>query len=471
MSEAIRTSGSIRRRLTLQLVGSAAFLASLLFFIVLVFTRDVSQQTHDSILQASATSIMDSVSVRSGDVTVDIPYAALSMLGNVSNDRVFYRVAQDQLVLTGYDDLPRPDPLPRQGAPRFQTLSYKGDSIRMVTLARRVSLGGQASDLIISVAQTREGQSAQLAQLTRRALQLGVGFFVIAAVLAIWAAQSSVRPLAELAGAVSRRGPKDLRPVRRPVPSEMIPLVSSLNRFIDRLRISLSRSEDFIAEAAHRVRTPLATVRTQAEITLRRVERDENRASLREMIRAIDESSRAAGQLLDHAMVTFRTDSLLREEVDLGALCRELLNRLRPIAELKDIALHCDLPQTPALSGDPILIQNAVRNLLDNAIKYAPGESDVQVILRREGQALRLSIIDEAGGFPDGDTDALTARFARGTNAEGTIGSGLGLTIAREVVEAHGGRLSIAPSDATTGPPAAAPRREGSCVSLYFPLS
>ncbi|MFS4582449.1 sensor histidine kinase N-terminal domain-containing protein [Phaeobacter sp. C3_T13_0] len=471
MSQTLPTSGSIRRRLTLQLVGSAAFLASLLFFIVLVFTRDVSQQTHDSILRASATSIMDSVSVRSGDVTVDIPYSALSMLGNVSNDRVFYRVAQDQVLLTGYADLPRPDPLPRQGTPQFETLPYKGDSIRMVTLARRVSLGEQASDLIISVAQTREGQSEQLAQLTRNALQLGFGFFVIAALLAIWTAQSSVRPLAELTDAVSLRGPKDLRPVRRPVPSEMIPLVQSLNRFIDRLRISLSRSEDFIAEAAHRVRTPLATVRTQAEITLRRVDRAENRASLREMIRAIDESSRAAGQLLDHAMVTFRTDSLLREEVDLGALSRDLLKRLRPIAELKDIALHSDLPQTPSLLGDPILIQNAVRNLLDNAIKYAPSESDIQVSLRKEGTELRLSIIDEAGGFPSGDTGALTARFARGSNAAGTIGSGLGLTIAREVVEAHGGQLTIATSKAVDGPPAASPRREGSCVSLCFPLS
>ncbi|ATF19156.1 sensor histidine kinase [Phaeobacter gallaeciensis] len=471
MSRALPTSGSIRRRLTLQLVGSAAFLASLLFFIVLVFTRDVSQRTHDSILQASATSIMDSVSVRSGDVTVDIPYSALSMLGNVSDDRVFYRVAQNDRMLTGYGDLPLPDLLPQRGQPRFDTAPYKGDSIRMVTLARRVSLNGQVSDVVISVAQTGEGQAAQLAELTRTALQLGLGFFMIAAFLAIWAAQSSIRPLAELAEAVSRRGPKDLRPVHRPVPSEMIPLVTSLNRFIERLRVSLSRSEDFIAEAAHRVRTPLATVRTQAEITLRRVERDENRASLREMIRAIDESSRAAGQLLDHAMVTFRTDSLLREEVDLGALSRDLLNRLRPIAELKDIALHSDLPQTPPLSGDPILIQNAVRNLLDNAIKYAPSESDIQVILRREGAELRLSIIDEAGGFPSGDTDALTARFARGSNAEGTIGSGLGLTIAREVAEAHGGRLTIASSQATNGPPAASPRREGSCVSLCFPVS
>ncbi|TLP68078.1 sensor histidine kinase [Parasedimentitalea maritima] len=460
MNEPLQTSGSLRRRLMLQLVGSAAFLATLLFFVVLGFARDVAQQTHDSILLASATSIMDSVSVQADEITVDIPYAALSMLGNVSNDRVFYRVSTRDDVLTGYENLPTTSQSVRSGHSAFDTLTYKGDSIRMVTSLRRLSLNSAPADIIISVAQTREGQAAQLAQLSRSAMQLGLGFFLVATILAIWAAQSSIRPLKQLTEAVSRRGPKDLRPVQRPVPSEMIPLVSSLNRFIGRLRVSLTRSEDFIAEAAHRVRTPLATVRTQAEITLRRVDRAENRASLREMIRAIDESSRAAGQLLDHAMVTFRIDSLERKAIDLTELGRELVDRLQPIAELKDIDLHFFGSGNPKITGDAILIQNAVRNILDNAIKYSPNESAIQVSTRQNGNTARIQVEDEAGGFVGMDTDALTQRFTRGENAAGTIGSGLGLTIAREVVEAHGGVLIIETSKTGTG----------ACVSLCFPL-
>jgi len=241
----------------------------------------------------------------------------------------------------------------------------------------------------------------------------------------------------------------------------MAPLVLSLNQFIARLRVSLSRSEDFIAEAAHRVRTPLATVRAQAEITLLRVDKPENRASLREMIRAIDESSRAAGQLLDHAMVTFRTDSLEREAIDLGDLTRELVDRLHPIAELKDIALTFDGSPLPEITGDQILVQNAVRNILDNAIKYSPYESAIQVSTRQVSNTVLIQVEDEAGGFADMDTDALTHRFIRGKNAAGTIGSGLGLTIAREVVEAHGGALIIETSKSGAG----------ACVSLSFPLA
>ena len=461
MSDALPTSGSLRRRLTLQLVGSAAILATLLFFVVLAFARDVAQQTHDSILLASATSIMDSVSVQADEVTVDIPYAALSMLGNVSDDRVFYRVAMRGQILTGYDDLPNTSQSTRSGQSAFDTLSYKGNSIRMVTLSRRLSLNGAPADILTTVAQTREGQATQLAQLSRSALQLGLGFFLVATILAIWAAQSSIRPLNQLTAAVSRRGPKDLRPVKRPVPSEMIPLVLSLNQFIARLRVSLTRSEDFIAEAAHRVRTPLATVRTQAEITLRRVDKPENRASLREMIRAIDESSRAAGQLLDHAMVTFRIDSLERKAIDLTELANDLVDRLQPIAELKDIDLSFTGYACPPITGDAILVQNAVRNILDNAIKYSPNDTTIQVSTRQTLSTVLIHVEDEAGGFADMDTDALTHRFTRGENAVGTVGSGLGLTIAREVVEAHGGTLIIETSKSGTG----------ACVSLCFPLA
>lgn len=457
----VRTSGSLSRRLTLRLVLSAAFLTLILFFVVLVFVRDISQRTQDSILLASATSIMDSLRVEAGQITLDIPYAALSMLGNVSNDRVFYKVRQDGKVLTGYEDLPTPAQSPTPGAPAYATEEYRGASLRRVTLARRLSLDSGPADIEITVAQTREGQTAELARLTSWALMMGGGFFLVSALIGIWAAQSSVQPLHALTGVVSRRGPKDLRPVRHAVPSEMAPLVHSLNRFIERLRVSLARSEDFIAEAAHRVRTPLATVRAQAEITLRRVEKAENRASLREMIRAIDESSRAAGQLLDHAMVTFRTDSLERKPVDLDSLARDLVERLRPVADLKDIDLQYSCTGVAPLMGDAILVQNAVRNILDNAIKYAPSETNVLIDVRQGPLDVIISVTDQAGGFPPGqDTAALTQRFVRGSNAAGTIGSGLGLTIAREVAEAHGGRLIIEPSGSGAG----------ACVSLSFPL-
>ena len=220
-------------------------------------------------------------------------------------------------------------------------------------------------------------------------------------------------------------------------------LVGALNGFMSRLKTSLTRSEDLIAEAAHRVRTPLTTVRTQAEITLRRVDKPENRQAVREMIRAIDESSRAAGQLLDHAMVSFRSDHLEMEDVDLGRLTCDTVDRVRPMADLRDIDLEVTVvDRAMPVKGDPILMQSALMNLLDNAIKYSPPDSCVHVTTTLTASEAIIVVRDEGRGFPKADMGRLTRRFVRGSNTDAVVGSGLGLTIAHEVARAHGGRLS-----------------------------
>lgn len=461
MNAVANISGSIRRRLTLQLLGIAAMLAALLFVMVITYAKQVAEESQDNILSASATSILDSAAIQSGEVIVDIPYSALSMLGNVSDDRVFYRVVTDGKYLTGYESLPTVKRREGLGSHQFITTHYLGESIRMVSATRRLSNASGPVEVTVSVAQTLKRQQETLERISTNASYLGFGFFVAAAILGVVSAQYAVRPIHTLANSVSRRGPQDLRAVRAPVPGEMAPLVVALNRFMARLKKSLSRSEEFIAEAAHRIRTPLAVLRTQAEIALRRVERPENRTALKEMIRAIDESSRAAGQLLDHAMVSFRTDHLEVKEINLNELAEETLERLRPLAEMQDktFNLYGDVP--PTISGDAILIQNALNNILDNAIKYAPQGEDVKIVVKHEGNWVVLTVYDQGPGFAPEDIENLTHRFSRGKNAEDTVGSGLGLTIAEEVAQAHGGHLKLSNRVNV----------RGACVSFYFPQS
>jgi len=452
-SSPARSAGSIRRRLTLQLLGSAAILAVVLFAIVFNFARQIGAESQDRILAASAAAILESSQVVAGEVLVDIPYSAFTMLENSSDDRVFYRITQDGVWLTGYEDLP-------EAGEGFETVVFRDETLRIATQSRRLSAPGAATEIAVTVGQTRDAQAQVLARISRMALILGLSFFAASALLAVLAGQATAASLHRLAGSVSRRGPDDLRPVIAEVPSEMRPLVTSLNSLISRLSGALNRTEEFIAEAAHRVRTPLATVRAHAENTLRRVDKEENRTSLREMIRAIDESSRAAGQLLDHAMVSLRADQLELSPVNLAALVRELVERLSPVADLKDMVFQTDLTETAPLNGDPILLQNAVRNILDNAIKYAPSDTPVFVELVQKNGAIVLTVTDNGIGFPSTGAETLTGRFARGENASAVVGSGLGLTIAEEVARAHGGQLDI--SNNTRGP--------GACVRLSFPL-
>jgi len=446
-------SGSLRTRLVLTLIGGAAILALVLFFAVRNYATRVAQQGQDSILGASVASILDAAALREGTLEVDIPYAAFSMLSTPSDDRVYYAIFQDGALLSGYEDLPLIQG-PADGRWTFQTGEVRGEPIRQVNASRTLVGLGKQTEIEIALGQTQDALAETLDQISRNAALLGLGFFALAAGLSFWVTSSTIGQLNRLTTSVTRRGPQDLSPFKKPVPREMAPLVASLNSLMGRLDQSLSQSEDFIAEAAHRVRTPLATVRSYADATLHRVEKEENREALRSMVRAIDESSRAAGQLLDHAMITFRADHLEREDIDLVALVRDLVQRLTPIAEMKDLSLA--LIGVPKLhySGDPILIQNAVRNMVDNALKYAPAESTVIIEIATTPCA-RIVVTDQGPGFPADEITTLTRRFERGRNAAGTIGSGLGLTIAQDVAEAHGG--SVALSNQPEG---------GACVTL-----
>ena len=422
--------------MVLTLIGGAAVLALLLFFAVRNYAVQVAQQGQDNILDASATSMLDAATIRDGVIELDLPYAAFSMLSTSADDRVFYAILQDGEFLSGYEELTF------SASQTFQSDQIRGSTIRKINASRTLIGANRRAELQIVLAQTQDALSETLDQISRNAALFGIGFFALAVALSFWVSSATIGQLGKLTTSVTRRGPKDLSPFTKPVPREMGPLVGSLNSLMGRLDQSLSQSEDFIAEAAHRVRTPLATVRSYAEATLQRVEKEENREAMRSMVKAIDESSRAAGQLLDHAMITFRADHLVREKIDLVELVHDLVQRMTPIAEMKDLSLSLQGDARVPFSGDPVLIQNAVRNLMDNAMKYGPAESSIEITVAASPE-LQISVCDHGPGFPMDEIETLTRRFQRGANAADTIGSGLGLTIAQDVATAHGGKIEL----------------------------
>lgn len=452
--------GSIKRRLVLLLAGVAALLSVLSWGMVASFARQAAERTQDNVLAASATSIAETLRSEGGRIQLDLPYAAFSMLGAVSDDRVFYRITADGQTLTGYDDLVSLTAPAVGGEVFFDTTNYRGYSVRVASIRRTILSGETAVPVTVMVAQTRQGIGVIAQDLSQTAAILSLAFFVLAIALSAIAAGASLRPLRDIAQAVARRGPSDLRPLRRNAPEELAPLLSALNSLMGRLDLSFRRSEDFITEAAHRVRTPLATVRAHAEIALRSAENREERDALRRMIRAVDESSRSAGQLLDHATVAFRADDLERVRLDLGQLAARVAGALDATAEMKDIRLSLNT-QAVDVQGDPVLLENALRNVVDNAIKYSPPDTDITISVHSTSADGQIEIVDEGPGFGKDDPHSLLGRFQRGSNASGVVGSGLGLTIADEVLRAHNGRIELTPN--TGG--------RGACVLLSLPLA
>jgi two-component system sensor histidine kinase TctE len=455
---------SLRARLVLQLLALAAGLAVLLFVTVRTVAGDAAEETLDGVLGAATLAIADEL--RGGDegVTVDLPHEAFSILGSISEDRIFYRVAVADATITGYADLAAPAAwagAAGPSSPEFFTAPFRDTEVRVAAMQRVVLAQGRPVTVTVLVAQTRSGQAAIASRVANRAAGIGLGVFALAAALSILTAGSVLRPINRLAEAVSRRGPQDLRSVDHPSPAELRPLVLALNGFIARLRAALMRTETFITEAAHHIRTPLATVRARAEIALRRAETDEARETLRAVIRAVEESARSASQLLDHATVVYRSDRLAREPVDLAPLLERLAQSVAPTAELKDVTLQvAGTGAAVRVTGDALLIEAALRNLLDNAVKYSPPETEVSLDLAAAEGAACVTVADRGRGLSGSKQADLTRRFARGANVGDVVGSGLGLTIVEEVAAAHGGWFDLTEREGG-----------GTCAQFYLPLA
>jgi len=212
-----------------------------------------------------------------------------------------------------------------------------------------------------------------------------------------------------------------------------------------------------MAEAAHHVRTPLATVRTQAEIALRQAETDTSRKTLRNVIRAVDESSRSASQLLDHAMISYRSDQMSTEKFNYAVLVNEVIRTLSATAELKDLVVEANLETDIDIIGDRVLIEIALHNLLDNAIKYSSFDSTITIDLKTDERGTAFVIRDEGRGLDGNQQSSLIQRFQRGENARDIVGSGLGLTMVDAIAIAHKGTFVLEQNSGT-----------GTCATLLL---
>lgn len=451
---------SLRRRLVLQLMVLAAILAVGLYLAVRLGAERASEATLDAVLGAAALGMAEEMRSVEGGVEIDVPPGTFSMLAAMGEERIFYRVVVGGMTVTGYDDLPLPDQLPTALAPVFFSVPFREAQVRVAAVLRSIRVDGRAQQAIVLLGQTREGQKTIAADLGNRAAALGLAVFLAAVPLSLFVARGLIRPVDRLAEAVGRRGPRDLRPVRHPAPKELQPFVTALNSFIGRLRGTLSQTETFIAEAAHHIRTPLAVMRNEAELALRNSGEEATRARLRGLIRSADDAARSAGQLLDHATVLYRADQADWARIDLSDMVRAVAGRLEAAADIKDISLALDLdPHLPA-EGDAVLVEAALRNILDNAIKYSPGETVVEVVARADGGLARIEVRDRGRGLAEMSPERLKRRFRRGANVSDVAGSGLGLTIVEEAATAMGGVFSLTPREGG-----------GTCASLSLPLA
>ncbi|MDC3311771.1 sensor histidine kinase [Alphaproteobacteria bacterium] len=445
MNKKFNINLSIKNRLLIQLGFIAFVISACLFMITRLVLSQAVTATQDSLLTASIQSLMDKIYVVENTISVDLPYDTFSLLGSVGEDIIFYRIDENGVFLTGYDDFPMPKKFGNIQEPAFTNMEYLGETLRIVAIENIVFAMDKQHKLRIIIAQSQNFQKSVANKISANLFLITLFFFLTAILFAFLTANLTIRPIARFAQDVKMRGPQNLRKVSEDVPTELKPLAQSLNEFISRFRSTLRQTETFIAEAAHHIRTPLSVVRSESELALRKSKTPGNRARLRTIIKAVDQTNRSASQLLDHAMVLYRAERPEAEAFSIQQAVAEIINQFRPAADLKDldIIFSSDVKSIETVYLDRTLFDTSVRNLLDNALKYSLAESVVTIDFTKTETDFKLIIKNHYSSAIFLDQKQLFKKFRRGEQTKEIVGSGLGLSIVMEAVNIIGASIDV----------------------------
>lgn len=411
----------------------------------------------------------------------ELEHAATRLVRPDDDDSLFFQVlGRRGELIAGDADLPVPIDSPASLEIRFRDDVIRDEPVRVAYLRLPIPDGSEDEQMpLVQLAETLEKRSRLATEIIKGVI---LPQFVIlpVAVLLVWLALArGIRPLAELQQRIRRRESTDLSPIEeRHVPEEVAPLVGAINDLLTRLDQSIATQRHFLADAAHQLKTPLAGLRTQAELAEREIDSGHGdpqtmKHTLRQIALSSQRAAHMVNQLLAMARAEDKESALRRQAVDLAALTRETVRDFVPKALDKRIDLGYEGPDEDdtrhaVLQGQPVLVRELVRNLVDNALQYTPAGGTVTARVTPDpfGQVVVLQVEDTGPGIAPAERELVFQPFYRalGTNVDG---SGLGLAIVAEIAAAHDAEITVADAHPRTGPTAHAP---GALFTVRFHL-
>ncbi len=275
----------------------------------------------------------------------------------------------------------------------------------------------------------------------------GVVILPVLALLIWLSVGRGLAPLTRIATGLSGRSATELHPIDdKAAPSEIRPFLRSLNSLFGRVAEARERERSFTAYAAHELKTPLAGLKTQAQVALRTDDPKVQRDALSRISTSVDRTSRMVRQLIDLAAVDSAVTAPEDETVDLHSLSSEIASELEPLLTASEahVALACGEQDRVAatVKADRTLVRLALRNVLENAIQHSPRGGEVSCrIVGSEGDVV-VEITDQGSGISASEETRVTERFFSGSHATGH-GSGLGLSIVQMALDRLGGSLAF----------------------------
>jgi signal transduction histidine kinase len=303
--------------------------------------------------------------------------------------------------------------------------------------------GLQTADGVIQIAQPVQVREALARAAAERVVIPLILLLPIMVVAVAWIVRRGLEPLRFVAAEVQRRDARTLAPLGTDnLPREIEPLVSELNRLLERLQRAFAAQRAFISDAAHELRSPLTALRLQLQLLDRAPDETERLEARARLGAAVERAIHLVEQLLALARSEPQDAAVDLEKVDLAAAAAEAIRDTHDLALARKIDLGLEAAPGLYILGNREAVRTLVRNLVDNAVRYAPLGGTVQVRCRSAAQQALLEVSDTGPGIPAAERDRVFDRFYRRAAAQ-EGGTGLGLAIVKAIAERHGARIEL----------------------------
>jgi two-component system sensor histidine kinase QseC len=311
---------------------------------------------------------------------------------------------------------------------------------------------GSKRDIQVYVGEQLDSRDGVLRAVLRGMLLPSMLALPLLAALMWWAVRKAMAPLDALGHSLRSRAPDSTVPLPRDsLPTEMRPMVDELNALLRRIEGMVAFERRFTADAAHELRTPIAAIRTQAQVAMGAVDdADERRHALQNTLAGCDRAARLVDQLLTLARLDAPASAAASGRTDLSALARSVAADMAPQALARGQDLELQAPQPCPVAIDEVLPRVLLRNLLDNASRYAGDGARIAVSVAMVRGWVQLTVQDSGSGLSPAEMARLGERFFRVLGTAQT-GSGLGWSIVRRIAQATGAQVEVTHSASLGG--------------------
>jgi len=306
------------------------------------------------------------------------------------------------------------------------------------------------TNLLIQTAQRHDVRAEMVAYINHGIVVVMLAALPFIALLLWVSIGRGLRPLVRLADTISGRSIYQLDQITfEGVPTEARPIIGALNSLFDRLYQAFEKERRFTADAAHELRTPLAGIKTQAQVAMRSTESEERQQAIMQVITGVERSTKLVNQLLILARVD-ADQHITKTGFDLKQLCAAIIGEKINSALAKHIDISLQGESDVRMSGNEELIRTLIVNLVSNAIRYTPDKGHIVVSVTAELESVVISVKDSGPGIPESLQVQVFDRFRRGEHPD-IPGSGLGLSIVSRIAELHRAKIELGQGLNNTG--------------------